>query len=73
MVTPHAAFLALRYAPRATLANLEGWCRTSPASTGKWGFRDSALRSARTSDPRRWSRALVAHRSGSARPAARPS
>ena len=34
VVTPHASFLALRYAPRAALANLRGCARTS-ASTAR--------------------------------------
>ena len=33
VVTPHAAFLALRYAPEATLRNLTSCSATSPAST----------------------------------------
>jgi Putative glucoamylase/Protein of unknown function (DUF3131)/RTX calcium-binding nonapeptide repeat (4 copies) len=40
VVTPHAAFLALRYRPRETMANLarlEG----IPGMFGKWGFADS--------------------------------
>ena len=41
VVTPHAAFLALRYAPAATLANVERLARDFPAMYGKWGFRDS--------------------------------
>ncbi len=41
VVTPHAAFLALRYAPAATLANVQRLARDFPAMYGKWGFRDS--------------------------------
>jgi hypothetical protein len=41
VVTPHAAFLALRYAPKATLANLRRLARDFPGLYGKWGFRDS--------------------------------
>ena len=41
VVTPHAAFLALRYAPRATLANLRRLERDFPGLYGRWGFRDS--------------------------------
>jgi hypothetical protein len=41
VVTPHAAFLALRYAPHATLANLAQLARDFPGLYGKWGFRDS--------------------------------
>jgi hypothetical protein len=40
VVTPHAAFLALRYAPEATLANLDKLAAI-PDMYGKWGFRDS--------------------------------
>jgi hypothetical protein len=40
VVTPHAAFLALRWAPDAVLANLEK-LRTDFAIYDKWGFRDS--------------------------------
>jgi hypothetical protein len=41
VVTPHAAFLALRYAPAATLANLRRLARDFPDLYGGWGFRDS--------------------------------
>jgi len=41
VVTPHAAFLALRFAPDATLANLDKLARDFPKVYGKWGFRDS--------------------------------
>jgi hypothetical protein len=41
VVTPHAAFLALRWAPGETLANLERMRRDFPDMYGKWGFRDS--------------------------------
>ena len=40
VVTPHAAFLALRYAPRETLANLGRLERDFDIYT-RWGFRDS--------------------------------
>ncbi len=40
VVTPHAAFLALRYAPRATVANLRRLERDFDVYD-KWGFRDS--------------------------------
>jgi hypothetical protein len=41
VVTPHAAFLALRFAPRATLADVRALARDFPRLYGKWGFRDS--------------------------------
>jgi hypothetical protein len=41
VVTPHAAFLALRYAPRRAGANLRRLARDFPALYGRWGFRDS--------------------------------
>jgi hypothetical protein len=41
VVTPHAAFLALRYAPAETLGNLQRLARDFPGLYGKWGFRDS--------------------------------
>ena len=51
MVTPHAAFLALRYAPRATLANLRRLVADFPGLYGKWGFRDSVnVQTKRVSD-----------------------
>jgi hypothetical protein len=40
VVTPHAAFLALRWAPDAALADLAA-IKNDFASYGKWGFRDS--------------------------------
>ena len=51
VVTPHAAFLALRYAPRATLANLRRLVADFPGLYGKWGFRDSVnVQTKRVSD-----------------------
>jgi hypothetical protein len=41
VVTPHAAFLALRWAPGEALANLERMRREFPDMYGQWGFRDS--------------------------------
>ena len=41
VVTPHAAFLGLRYAPREALDNLRRLERDFPGIYGKWGFRDS--------------------------------
>src|SRR6201991_5086920 len=41
VVTPHAAFLALRYAPREAVANVTKLARDFPGLYGKWGFRDS--------------------------------
>jgi hypothetical protein len=41
VVTPHAAFLALRFAPRATVANVRRLARDFPGLYGRWGFRDS--------------------------------
>ena len=41
VVTPHAAFLALRWAPGQALANLERLRRDFPDMYGRWGFRDS--------------------------------
>jgi hypothetical protein len=41
VVTPHAAFLGLRYAPRAVLDNLGRLARDFPDTYGPWGFRDS--------------------------------
>ena len=41
VVTPHAAFLGLRYAPREALANLRGLERRFRGLYGRWGFRDS--------------------------------
>ncbi len=40
VVTPHASFLALRWAPKAVLANLAN-LENDFAIYGKWGFRDS--------------------------------
>ncbi len=41
VVTPHAAFLALRYAPREARDNLRRLARDFPGLYGRWGFRDS--------------------------------
>ncbi|HEX5850502.1 MAG TPA: glucoamylase family protein [Rubrobacter sp.] len=41
VVTPHAAFLALRYAPDKTLKNLEKLERDFDGLYTPWGFRDS--------------------------------
>ncbi len=41
VVTPHASFLALRYAPREALSNLARLQENFPGLYGKWGFRDS--------------------------------
>jgi hypothetical protein len=41
VVTPHAAFLALRFAPAETRANLRRLRRDFPGLYGRWGFRDS--------------------------------
>jgi Putative glucoamylase/Protein of unknown function (DUF3131) len=41
VVTPHAAFLALRYAPDAARDNLRRLAQKFPGLYGKWGFRDS--------------------------------
>ncbi|HEU4927581.1 MAG TPA: glucoamylase family protein, partial [Vicinamibacterales bacterium] len=41
VVTPHAAFLALRFAPDAALANLGNLAHDFPKLYGRWGFRDS--------------------------------
>ena len=41
VVSPHAAFLALRYAPAATLANLRGLADDFPGLYTDLGFRDS--------------------------------
>ena len=40
MVTPHAAFLALRYRPTQTWSDLRR-LQAIPGMYGKWGFRDS--------------------------------
>jgi Putative glucoamylase/Protein of unknown function (DUF3131)/RTX calcium-binding nonapeptide repeat (4 copies) len=41
VVTPHAAFLALRWEPAAALENLERLRRDFDDVYGRWGFRDS--------------------------------
>jgi hypothetical protein len=41
VVTPHAAFLALRFAPRAAVEDLGRLARNFPDMYGPWGFRDS--------------------------------
>lgn len=41
VVTPHASFLALRYAPHEALENLRRLARDFPGLYTKWGFRDS--------------------------------
>jgi hypothetical protein len=41
VVTPHASFLALRYAPEEALGNLDRLRRDFPSIYDKWGFRDS--------------------------------
>lgn len=41
VVTPHASFLALRYAPREAMDNLKGLAAKFPAIYGPYGFRDS--------------------------------
>jgi hypothetical protein len=41
VVTPHAAFLALRYRPRETMANLAALEEEIPGMFGRWGFADS--------------------------------
>jgi putative glucoamylase/uncharacterized protein DUF3131 len=41
VVTPHAAFLALRFAPQATLADVGALAHRFPGMYGRWGFRDS--------------------------------
>ncbi|MDA0164486.1 DUF3131 domain-containing protein [Solirubrobacter ginsenosidimutans] len=41
VVTPHATFLALRYAPRETLDNVRKLAHDFPGLYTKWGFRDS--------------------------------
>jgi hypothetical protein len=41
VVTPHAAFLALRFAPDATVADATALASRFPDLYGKWGFRDS--------------------------------
>jgi hypothetical protein len=41
VVTPHAAFLALRWAKGPALSDLQRLARSFPGMYGKWGFRDS--------------------------------
>ena len=41
VVTPHAAFLGLRFAPKETAANVRRLAHDFPGLYGKWGFRDS--------------------------------
>jgi hypothetical protein len=41
VVTPHAAFLALRFAPEETLADVTALADRFPGMYGRWGFRDS--------------------------------
>jgi len=41
VVTPHAAFLALRFAPTAAQADIARLASNFPGLFGKWGFRDS--------------------------------
>ncbi len=41
VVTPHASFLALRFAPDAARENLRRLARDFPGLYGPWGFRDS--------------------------------
>jgi hypothetical protein len=41
VVTPHAAFLALRFAPEETLADVTALADRFPGIYDKWGFRDS--------------------------------
>ena len=51
VVTPHAAFLALRYAPAEARANLRRLARDFPGLYGNWGFRDSVnVQTGRVSD-----------------------
>jgi hypothetical protein len=51
VVTPHAAFLALRYAPDRTEENLSRLARDFPGLYGRWGFRDSVnVQTKRVSD-----------------------
>jgi hypothetical protein len=50
VVTPHTAFLALRYAPDQTRANLRRLAQI-PGMYGRWGFRDSVnVQTKRVSD-----------------------
>jgi Putative glucoamylase/Protein of unknown function (DUF3131) len=41
VVTPHAAFLALRFAPEAALSDIEKLADHFPGLYTRWGFRDS--------------------------------
>ena len=41
VVTPHAAFLALRWAPQAVLTNLDNLAADFPGLYDDWGFHDS--------------------------------
>jgi hypothetical protein len=51
VVTPHAAFLGLRYAPRETADDLARLAQDFPGLYGRWGFRDSVnVDSGRPSD-----------------------
>ena len=51
VVTPHAAFLALRYTPRRARANLRRLASDFPGLYGSWGFRDSVnVQTKRVSD-----------------------
>ena len=50
-MTPHAAFLALRYAPTRAAANVARLARDFPGLYGRWGFRDSVnVQTKRVSD-----------------------
>ena len=51
VVTPHAAFLGLRFAPKETAANVRRLAHDFPGLYGKWGFRDSVnVQTKRVSD-----------------------
>jgi hypothetical protein len=51
VVTPHAAFIALPYAPGEVRSNLRRLARDFPGLYGRWGFRDSVnVESKRVSD-----------------------
>jgi putative glucoamylase/uncharacterized protein DUF3131 len=51
VVTPHAAFLALRYAPEPALADVEKLAHDFPGLYTRWGFRDSVnVQSGKVSD-----------------------
>jgi hypothetical protein len=51
VVTPHASFLALRFAPQQALANLQKLASSFPTIYGRWGFRDSVnVQTGRVSD-----------------------